>query len=166
MCDERTESTDDAMNPMPIDPDTPASRPLHLQFGALALVFVGGVAGTGLRYLIEEVFPIVGTGWPWATFAVNIAGAFILGALLEVLALAGPDNGWRRTVRVFAGTGFCGAFTTYSTFALETAQLGHHGASVTALAYAVVSVLVGLASAWVGIVVAGVAVRRRGGEVS
>lgn len=166
MCDERAESTDDATNPIPIDPDAPNPRPLHLQVGALALVFVGGVAGSGLRYLIEELFPTVGTGWPWATFAVNIVGAFVLGALLEIFALAGPDVGWRRNVRVCAGTGFCGAFTTYSTFALETTQLGHHGAPVTAVAYAVVSVLLGLVGAWVGIVVAGAALRRRGGEVS
>ena len=90
----------------------------------------------------------------------------MLGALLGFLALVGPDDGWRRNVRVFAGTGLCGAFTTYSTFALETTQLGHHGAPVTAVAYAVVSVLLGLVGAWVGIVVAGAALRRRGGEVS
>ncbi|WP_416259146.1 fluoride efflux transporter CrcB [Gordonia jacobaea] len=143
-----------------IDPDAPADRPLHLQFGAIALVFLGGICGTGLRYAIEEAFPTVGTGWPWATFAINISGAFVLGALLGFLALVGPDDGWRRNVRVFAGTGLCGAFTTYSTFALETTQLGHHGAPAAAVAYAVLSVVLGVLGAWAGIVVAGVAGRR------
>lgn len=111
--------------------------------------------------MIEEAFPTVGTGWPWATFAINVSGAFVLGALLEFLALAGPDDGWRRTVRVFEGTGLCGAFTTYSTFALETTQLGDHGAPGVAIAYAVVSVVLGVLGAWAGIVVAGTAGRRR-----
>lgn len=165
MGDERAAgSADDTSNP--IDPDSSGARPLHLQLGALGLVFVGGLAGTGLRYLIEEAFPTMGTAWPWATFGINIAGAFILGALLEVLALAGPDDGWRRNVRVCAGTGLCGAFTTYSTFALETTQLGHHGAPVVAVAYAAVSVILGVVAAWVGIVVAGRVARRRGGKMS
>lgn len=91
----------------------------------------------------------------------------MLGALLGFLALVGPDDGWRRNVRVFAGTGLCGAFTTYSTFALETTQLGHNGEPGVAIAYAVVSVVLGVLGAWAGIVVAGAAGRknavRRGG---
>ncbi|MGX7698017.1 fluoride efflux transporter CrcB [Gordonia polyisoprenivorans] len=150
----------------PIDPDTPAVRPLHLQPGAVVLVFVGGILGTGLRYLLEELFPTHGTGWPWATFGINLSGSFILGVLLEVLALAGPDSGWRQRIRVFVGTGFCGSYTTYSTFALETTQLGHHGALGTGIAYALVSVVAGILCAWAGIVLAGVALRGRRGAVA
>ena len=72
----------------------------------------------------ETLLPFEGAGWPWATFMINLAGAFILGALLEGLARSGGDTGWRQRVRLFAGTGFCGAFTTYSTLALEVSLLG------------------------------------------
>ncbi|MGV9671354.1 MULTISPECIES: fluoride efflux transporter CrcB [unclassified Gordonia (in: high G+C Gram-positive bacteria)] len=152
--------------PIPVDPDTPPARPLHLQLPALGLVFVGGVAGTGMRYLLEELFPTVGTGWPWATFGVNLAGAFILGVILEVIILAGPDSGWRQRVRLLVGTGFCGSLTTYSTFALETTHLGQHGAVGIAIAYVVTSVAAGIACAWLGIVAAGSIFARRMGAVS
>lgn len=160
------EPTSNPPAPRPVDPDSPAPRPLHLQPGALALVFLGGIAGTGMRYLLEELFPAHGTGWPWATFGINLSGSLVLGALLEVLALAGPDEGWRRRFRVLVGTGFCGSYTTYSSFALETAQLGHHGAPGTAIAYAAVSVVGGILCAWAGIALAGAALRGRGGEVA
>ena len=66
--------------------------------------------------------------WPWATFVVNLAGAFILGWLLTRLAeRTAPSRYWR----FFAGTGFCGALTTFSTFQVETfefARDGHVGA--------------------------------------
>ena len=163
---EHTEPVDDEANSIQIDPDTPAPRPLHLRLSAVELVFVGGLGGTGLRYLIEEWCPTRGVSWPWATFGINIAGAFILGAILEVLALLGSDSGWRRNLRVFLGTGFCGAFTTYSTFALETTQLGHHGAPGTAFAYGVSSIVLGLIGAWAGIAIAGLVVGNRGGAVS
>ncbi|WP_440717527.1 FluC/FEX family fluoride channel [Gordonia oryzae] len=150
----------------PIDPDSPAPRPLHLQPGALVLVFFGGIAGTGMRYLLEELFPAHGTGWLWATFGINLSGSLILGALLEVLALAGPDDGWRRRIRVLVGTGLCGSYTTYSSLALETAQLGHRGAPATAIAYAAVSVVGGIVCAWAGIALAGAALRGRRGELA
>ena len=72
---EHTEPVDDEANSIQIDPDTPAPRPLHLRLSAVGLVFVGGLGGTGLRYLIEEWFPTRGVSWPWATFGINIAGA-------------------------------------------------------------------------------------------
>lgn len=141
------------MTDRPVDPDRSGStRPLHRQPVALAAVLVGGAAGTSVRYWGEWAFPHTGTGWPWATFVINLVGAFVLGMLLEALAVRGPDVGRRRMVRLLAGTGFCGAFTTYSTFALETVELVRAGASTTALAYAAVSVVLGVAVAWVGIV--------------
>ncbi|MFE0751579.1 fluoride efflux transporter CrcB [Gordonia sp. NPDC058843] len=136
---------------LPVDPD---ERPLHLRVHALAWVFAGGLIGTGVRYGAEEVFPAQHGHWPWATFAVNIIGAFILGALLELLARLGHDGGWRQRIRLFGGTGICGALTTYSTFALEITELTRVAAVVTALSYAVISVVLGLIAAACGIALA------------
>lgn len=148
---------------LPSDPDVSgsASRPLHLQPSSLAWVFAGGVLGTGLRYAIENLLPHDGQSWPWATFLINLVGAFILGALLEGLARLGDDAGWRQRARLFAGTGGCGAFTTYSTFALEAVLLGWHGRVGTAVAYGLLGLLGGVVTAWLGIVVAAGVHRRR-----
>ncbi|MBD0859605.1 fluoride efflux transporter CrcB [Gordonia sp. zg691] len=136
---------------LPVDPD---ERPLHLRVHALAWVFAGGLIGTGVRYWAEAAFPAQHGHWPWATFGVNVAGAFILGALLELLARLGHDEGWRQRVRLFGGTGICGALTTYSTFALEISELTRASAVVTASSYAIVSVVLGLAAAACGIALA------------
>jgi CrcB protein len=148
---------------LPSDPDVSATsgRPLHLRPSPLALVFAGGIVGTALRYWVENLLPHDASGWPWATFLINLGGAFILGGLLEALARLGDDSGWRQRVRLCAGTGGCGAFTTYSTFALEAVLLGRHGHVGTALGYGVVSVVGGVITAWLGIVLAA-NVRRRG----
>ncbi|NDZ94076.1 CrcB family protein [Streptomyces sp. SID6673] len=154
---------DDPYADLPIDPDV--VRPIHLRVSALAWVFAGGMVGTGLRYGVEQLLPAEGTGWPWGTFLVNVLGAFLLGALLEGLVLAGDDDGWRRRTRLLAGTGFCGSFTTYSTFALEASLLTHRGAPLVAVGYGVTTVIVGLLCAWFGIAAAGALLGRRG-EVS
>lgn len=148
------------------DRRSPRADAPHVRLSAIALVFVGGLAGTGLRYLVAELCPTTGDRWPWATFGVNLAGAFILGGLLELLVLAGPDAGWRQRVRVLVGTGFCGSLTTYSTFALEAARLAGHGAVLTSVGYAMTSVVAGVTSAWLGIVIAGALLARRIGAVS
>lgn len=147
---------------LPVDPDAARSTlPLHLRPSALAWIFAGGVVGTALRYGIEVLLPHDGAAWPWATFLINLGGAFILGALLEALARLGVDSGWRQRARLCAGTGGCGAFTTYSTFALETVLLSRNGHIATAIGYGVISVLLGIVAAWLGIVVAAGAHRRR-----
>ena len=148
----------DAHAELPSDPD---GRPLHLRPSALAWVFVGGVVGTALRYEIESLLPHDGSGWPWATFLINLCGAFVLGGLLEGLVRLGDDAGWRLRARLCAGTGGCGAFTTYSTFALEAVALGRHGHVGTAVAYGLVSVVAGVLMAWLGIVLAAAADGRR-----
>ncbi len=147
---------------LPDDPDQPITgpfghgghRPLHLTPSALGLVAAGGMAGTAARYAVSVVIPSR-SGWPLATLAVNLVGAFVLGLLLEALSRRGTEDGpggaARRRVRLVAGTGFCGAFTTYSALAVDLDLLLRGGRPGTALAYAAVTVLVGFVLCCVGI---------------
>ena len=113
----------------------------------------GGLLGAAAREAIEQLLPTTTHGFPTATFLINLAGAFVLGVLVETLVRSGDDAGWRRQARLFGGTGFCGAFTTYSTLAVETVQLGRHGAWSIAGAYIVASAAGGLLMAASGIAV-------------
>lgn len=107
------------------------------------LVVTGGMVGTLLRALVATAVPFDGTGWPWATLVVNLVGAGALGWLLGWL---GPSSVYRRA---FLGTGVLGSFTTFSTFAVDVVALRDRPA--VAVAYAVVSVLAGLALAAAGL---------------
>ena len=72
--------------------------------------------------------------------------------LLETLAVLGPDEGWRRRVRLGVGTGLLGGYTTYSSFAVEAALLGRDASAVIGLGYAAATLVVGFAAAYVGTV--------------
>lgn len=117
----------------------------------LVLIILGGSLGTAVRAWLESSFAAPAGTWPWVTFLINIAGSFLLGLLLEGLARTGADAGWRRRVRVGAGTGMLGGFTTYSTFGVETALLLDGGQLVTGVGYGLASVAVGLVAAWAGV---------------
>lgn len=116
----------------------------------LGVIFLGGAAGTATRAAFEGAFPAAPGQWPWTTFWLNVSGALVLGILLEVLAGTGPDRGWRRGVRLGAGTGFLGGYTTYSSFTVETFGLIRSEAWLIALGYALGSVILGLAAAFLG----------------
>lgn len=119
-----------------------------------ALVAAGGALGTTLRAVLESAAPAQPGRWPATTFAINLVGSFVLGALLELLVASGPDEGWRRQVRLGAGTGVVGGFTTYSTFIIEVERLLTGGAAATGIGYALISVLAGVACAVLGIAAA------------
>lgn len=138
------------------------SRPAHHDPRLLALIVLGGAAGTCTRAVLELALPAAPAGWPWATFAVNVTGSLVLGLVLEVLARTGSDAGWRRTVRLTAGTGFLGGYTTYSTFAVEISRRAAEGVSPLAGAYAGSSVVLGMAAAATGFVLADRGLRRAG----
>lgn len=116
----------------------------------LLLVGVGGAAGTFARWAVGETVPVVG-GWPLATLTVNLLGSFVLGYLLERLARPGPETVRARRWRLGLGTGVCGGFTTYSSFAVELDRLVSSGATATALGYAVASLVGGVLAVAAGI---------------
>lgn len=132
------------------DVDSSSGRPLHLRWRYIYVVFVGGVLGTVARWAVADVVP-TGHDWPWPTFLVNLAGAFALGLLLESLLRRGADHGWMRLARLHFGTGFLGAFTTYSSFAVEAMLLLDRRHVGMALGYLVASATLGVASAWLGV---------------
>jgi len=128
-----------------------ASGPVHLRWDAVALVALGGAAGTAARVAITLAIPPAGA-FVVATFAINVVGALLLGILLEVLARRGPDVGRLRSIRLLLGTGFLGGFTTYSALATDTAMLTG-GDTGTALAYSLGTILIGGVATWAGIII-------------
>lgn len=111
------------------------------------VVVIGGV-GAVLRFLVDRtVSSRVPGSFPYGTFAVNITGALLLG-LLSGLALS-PH------LALLAGTAFVGSYTTFSTWMLETQRLSEERQLRPAAANIVVSVVVGLAAAWLGLWIGG-----------
>jgi CrcB protein len=106
----------------------------------LAAVFAGGFAGALARAGLTEALPHTAGDWPWATFAVNILGAFALGYFVTRLQERLPLSAYRRPL---IGTGLCGALTTFSTMQLELLRILDDGDAGLALAYAAVSVAAG-----------------------
>ena len=121
--------------------------------GWLLAVMAGGAVGSGLRYALSRlavaVAPEIIAGFPWHTFGVNAAGSFALGLVL-VFYKSHPQPVWW----LLLGTGFCGGFTTFSTFSIETLALAERGRPLAAAAYALGSVAAGLALARVAVGIA------------
>jgi CrcB protein len=118
-----------------------------------AWVAAGSIAGGLSRYLVGIALD-TGPGLPWATLFINATGSLIIGFYAT---LTGPDGRVlaRPEHRQFVMTGFCGGYTTFSAFSLETFRLFHAGAKYTALAYIGISVICWLASVWLGHMMAG-----------
>jgi fluoride exporter len=113
-------------------------------------VAAGGVVGGCGRYGLDLLVPTKAAGFPWPTFAANVAGSFCL-ALLLVLALeVWPPT---RFVRPFLAVGVLGSFTTFSTWMVEFDRLLADGAHLVASVYMASSVLAGLAAASLGLVI-------------
>jgi fluoride exporter len=100
-------------------------------------VMTGGAIGAALRYLTGLALAArPANGWPWGTFAVNIAGGFAMG-LLAASVLKGSAS---ESMRLFIGVGVLGGFTTFSAFSLEGFHMVQRGQAWMALGYAVASV--------------------------
>ncbi|KFF59937.1 membrane protein [Cryobacterium sp. MLB-32] len=135
---------------------------MHLRWPYLLLVFMGGTVGTALREAVLLLAP--SGGFPLATLSINVTGAFLLGALLEMLVLRGPDAGRRRQVRVLIGTGVLGGFTTYSALATDTSLLLADGDVGAGLLYAGGTLVLGAVATWLGILLSATLHRRAAGH--
>ena len=103
------------------------------------------------RYAISLGLPTETGRFPWGTFVVNISGSFVLGFLLIILIQQFPEA---RLARPVIGTGFIGAYTTFSTFTVESVQLVRAGDPGTAVVYVGASLVVGMLAVFIGMAAA------------
>jgi CrcB protein len=129
----------------------------HPPGGVLLAVALGGAVGAPLRYGLSQLIHNNADEFPWATLITNVSGSFVLGFVLIVLAGRFPTN---RFARPFLAVGLLGAYTTFSTFAVETDRLIEQGHVPTAALYIGLSLIVGLGASWLGIRCGHVGVRR------
>jgi CrcB protein len=110
---------------------------------------IGAVAGAILRYQIGVWFAgslSSPAGFPWPTFLINITGSFLLGIIMQSVTSYANN----RELRIMLATGFCGSYTTFSTFSHETVTLMREGATSMAALYLFLSVLFGIAAYFAG----------------
>lgn len=125
----------------------------------LGVIAAGGIVGALARYEIAQVIHVRPGGFPWATFVTNVTGSFLMGLLgVVLLERLAPS----RYVRPLLTTGFLGAFTTYSTFAVEADLLVRDGHALVGLAYVVATASAGLVAVWAGMACARALPRRKG----
>jgi CrcB protein len=112
----------------------------------LILVGLGGGIGSIMRFLVSKI-PFVQGSFPWATFVVNIAGCFLIGVLIGMsVRYQIPDA----NTRLLLITGFCGGFTTFSTFSAENVYLYQSGNYFLLAFYILLSITVGFAAVVLG----------------
>jgi CrcB protein len=114
-----------------------------------AIVFIGGGLGSMLRYFITVLSArILGTGFPWGTFLINITGSTVMGLIAGYLAFKGEAS---QPWRLFLMTGTLGGYTTFSAFSLDTAFLYERGELGLAAAYVAGSVAIAIAGLFAGL---------------
>jgi fluoride exporter len=136
-----------------IDADRrPEMRPTWLDLRRLAAIYAGGVVGALARVGLAEATPHAPGDWPWGTFAVNMAGALLLGYFFARLSDHPEDS----LAHPFLTTGICGTLTTFATVQLELFEMVDGGRLGLAFAYLAATVVAGLFC-----IRAGIALERR-----
>jgi fluoride exporter len=122
---------------------------VRLQPAVLLCVAAGGALGALARYGTTRVIHVPTDGFPRATFAINLTGAFVLGWFLTVLHRRQLQP---RLLRPLFAIGFLGAFTTFSTMAVETVTLVKDHHAVLGVSYLIASMAAGLSTATLGVI--------------
>ena len=120
-------------------------RPMRTSIAIAAAGALGALARWGLGSWFGQRFPT----FPWGTLVINVSGSFVLGVLFAALVERGIGS---PMLRVALMTGLLGAYTTFSTFSLETFRLIEDGAMRSALANVGLSLVMGLVAVWLGVV--------------
>lgn len=116
----------------------------------LGLVGLGGAAGTVVRYLLATAIPTP-NGIPIGILLINVFGAFLLATVISYLALRGTRDLREQRLRLLVATGFMGGFTTYSSFADDTAQLLDANRLTASVLYLFATLVIGGLASWLGI---------------
>lgn len=111
------------------------------------LVFLGGGFGSVLRYLVGKFLNSTETGIPYGTFAANILGSLLIGI---ILGLAAKNDSLTQNQTLLLATGFCGGFTTFSTFAYENHVFLKSGDFTSFAIYTIASFIVGFLAVFLG----------------
>ena len=115
------------------------------------LVALGGAGGSVLRYMLSNI----NTSFPWGTFAVNILGSLLIGLLVGFVSkgVLSPE------MKLLLVTGFCGGFTTFSTFANESFSMMKAGDVLLTALYVGASVIIGILAVWGGMTLSNISIR-------
>lgn len=116
---------------------------------SITAVAAGGAIGSVLRYLVGVWMP-ASASVPVGTLTVNVLGSLLIGVLVKQFAAVADPSLWRLAL----ATGFCGGFTTFSAFSIETLQLLQQGRAMRAALYVVLTLGLGVAATWLGYVLA------------
>ena len=115
------------------------------------LVALGGAGGSVLRYMLSNI----NTSFPWGTFTVNVLGSLLIGLLVGFVSkgVLSPE------MKLLLVTGFCGGFTTFSTFANESFSMMKAGDVLLTALYVGVSVIIGILAVWGGMMLSNISIR-------
>ncbi len=113
----------------------------------LVFVFLGGGFGSVLRYIIGKYLNNTETGIPYGTFTANILGSLLIGI---ILGLAAKNNTLSQNQTLLLATGFCGGFTTFSTFAYENHVFLKVGDFTSFAIYTIASFIIGFLAVFLG----------------
>lgn len=114
----------------------------------ILIILAGGGVGSVARYLVQKwSYSLIPHPFPFGTLTVNILGCFLIGIFY---ALAERQNMLSPELRLLLITGFCGGFTTFSSFALENLNLMKSGYVLYAATYTAASVALGIIATWLG----------------
>lgn len=117
-------------------------------FKQLLLVFLGGGLGSALRYLISKSLNFETAFIPFGTFTVNILGSLLLGL---ILGIAAKSDIFFSNIVLFLAVGFCGGFTTFSSFAFENQALLRTGDYLNFFFYTFGSIILGILAVFLGL---------------
>ena len=115
----------------------------------LLIVFFGGGMGTVMRYFIAKILPYSGKGFPWNTYWANLLGCLLIGILTGYLIKNSSES--HSSMILFASVGFCGGFTTFSSFANENLYFIRNGDFYMLLVYSALSLITGILMVYLGI---------------